>query len=61
MQTLSSVQLVTALFILNVENADYIMIDGFCSHTCWGCKIGVEPTQNDVEIPTKVKLGASYK
>lgn len=61
MQTLSSVQLVTVLFILNMDNADYVMIDGFHSHPCWGSKIGVEPTENDVEIPTKVKLGASYK
>lgn len=61
MQTLSSLQLVTVLFILSMDNADYIMIGVFHSHTCWGSKIGVEPTQNDVEIPTKVKLGASYK
>lgn len=60
-EILGSVQLMTILFILNVDNADYIMIAVFHSHTCRGSKIDREPTRNDGEIPTKVKLGASYK
>lgn len=51
----------TVVFILNVDNADYIMITVFHSHTCQGSKTDMEPTQNDGEIPTKVKLSVSYK
>lgn len=56
-----SVQLMTIAFILNVDNTDYIMITVFHSHTRQGSKTDMEPTQNNGEIPTKVKLGASYK
>lgn len=54
-ENFGSVQLMTIVFILNVDNADYIMIIVFHSHTCQGSKTDMELTQNDGEIPTKVE------